>query len=407
MIRCRLCSNTTMTEILDLGFAPPADQFIVQEQLEEPETFYPLKVVRCNKCMFLQLSYVVPPGILYRRDYPYESSITQAGCSHFDLFAESIIEKFNLSNGNLVIDIGSNVGVLLRGFKNRGCKVLGCEPAENIAAIANNNAILTMPVFFSPGVAKEVVQKHGKAKIITATNVFAHIDNLKMLMKAVDYLLDDDGVFIVEAPYVFHLLDNLEYDTIYHEHLSYLSLSPLVSFFQKCNFDIFDVAQVDMHGGSIRMFISRRSGRSISSRVNELLKNEQKEDTHSLENLRKFAKNVEKNRENLVTLLRSLKSQGKKIAAVSAPAKGMTLLNYCKIGSEILEFATEKSTLKINKYTPGSHLKVMPDSALLTENIDYALLLAWNFKDEIINNLSLFREAGGKFIIPIPKPIII
>jgi len=285
--------------------------------------------------------------------------------------------------------------------------VLGCEPAENIAAIANHSDILTMPVFFSPDVAKEVVQKHGKAKIITATNVFAHIDNLKLLMKAVDYLLDDDGVFIVEAPYVVHLLDNLEYDTIYHEHLSYLSLTPLVPFFQKCNFEMFDVGQVDIHGGSIRIFISRRSGRPISLRVNELLKNEQNEDTHSLENLWKFAKNVEKNRENLVTLLRSLKNQGKKIAAVSAPAKGMTLLNYCKIGSEILEFATEKSTLKINKYTPGSHLKVMPDSALLTEKIDYALLLAWNFKDEIIKNQSLFREAGGKFIIPIPKPIII
>jgi hypothetical protein len=407
MKRCRLCGKQKMSQFLDLGFTPPADLFIVKEQLDEPEIHYPLKVVRCDQCLFIQLSYVVPPGILYRNDYPYESSVTQAGRSHFDSFAESVIDKFDLSKGDLVIDVGSNVGVLLHGFQDRGCKVLGFEPAENIAEIAKKNDILTMPVFFSPDTAKEAVEQHGKAKILTASNVFAHIDDLDAMMTAVDSLLDKDGVFIVEAPYAVHLLDKLEYDTIYHEHLSYLSLIPLVPFFQKCHFELFDVTQVDIHGGSIRLFISRKSEREVSSRVEELLKYEQEHDIHLLETLQNFSKRVEENRDNLVTLLRSLKSEGKRIAAVSAPAKGMTLLNYCKIDSEILEFVTEKSTLKINKYTPGTHLPVLPDSALLTEDIDYALLLAWNFKDEIIKNLSAFREAGGKFIIPIPEPVIV
>lgn len=404
---CRLCGYPNMFQFLDLGFTPHADRFIKKEQLNEPETHYPLKVVRCDHCNFIQLSYVVPPEILYQNDYPYEASMTMTGQSHFDAFAESAVEFFKLTKGDLVVDIGSNVGVLLKGFKKRGCRVLGIDPAENIAIIAEKHGIPTIADFFSREVVANAVDKYGKAKIITGSNVFAHIDDLYSLMKGIDDFLDDDGIFIVEAPYLMHLINNLEYDTIYHEHLSYLSLTPLVPFFNSCGYELFDAKQVDIHGGSIRLFISRKEKRKVTANVTELLEYEEDNKIYSIEKLLDFARKVEENRANLVSLLRSLKSNGKRIAAVSAPAKGMTLLNYCNIGSELLEFLTEKSKLKIGRYAPGNHLPVMPDSALLTENIEYALLLAWNFKDEIISNLSEFKKKGGKFIIPIPEPIIL
>lgn len=404
---CRLCGHQQLTQFLDLGYTPPADTFLLYEQLDEPETHYPLKVLRCDSCMFIQLSYIVPPDILYRNDYPYESSTTRTGRKHFDKFAESVVKNYNLASSDLVIDVGSNVGVLLKGFQERGCRILGIEPAENIAKIANENDIKTLSVFFSPDIAKEILSEYGKAKAITASNVFAHIDDLNAVLECLDILLDDDGIFIIEAPYLLNLLKNLEYDTIYHEHLSYLSVKPLVSFFKNNGFEIFDIQEVDIHGGSIRIFVNRQSYRSISAKVTDMISSENDGDIYSIENLILFSENVKKNRNNLMNLLYKLKSENKRIAAVSAPAKGMTLLNYCGIGTHILEFVTEKSQLKINKYTPGGHIKVLPDSALVTEEIDYALLLAWNFKDEIIGNLSEYRNLGGKFIIPIPNPTIV
>jgi len=407
MQNCRLCGHQKLTQFLDLGYTPPADTFLLYEQLDEPETHYPLKVLRCDSCMFIQLSYIVPPDILYRNDYPYESSTTRTGRKHFDKFAESVVKNYNLSSKDLVIDVGSNVGVLLKGFQDRGCRILGIEPAENIAKIANENDIKTQSVFFSPDVAKEILSDHGKAKVITASNVFAHIDDLNAVLECLDILLDDDGIFIIEAPYLLNLLKSLEYDTIYHEHLSYLSVKPLVAFFENNGFEIFDIQEVDIHGGSIRIFVNRQSYRNVSAKVTDMMSSENDGDIYSIENLMLFSENVKKNRNNLMNLLYKLKSEDKRIAAVSAPAKGMTLLNYCGIGTHILEFVTEKSQLKINKYTPGAHIKVLPDSALVTEEIDYALLLAWNFKDEIMGNLSEYRDSGGKFIIPIPNPTII
>tara|TARA_B100000315_G_scaffold74900_2_gene68627 strand:+ start:5200 stop:6423 length:1224 start_codon:yes stop_codon:yes gene_type:complete len=407
MIHCRLCDSKKLTQFLDLGSTPPADQFRRIEQLSEPEIHYPLKVVRCDKCMFIQLNYVVSPEILYRNDYPYESSITKTGREHFKEFALSVIKLFNLSKNDLVIDIGSNVGVLLDVFKNEGCRVIGIDPAVNIVRIAEKNNVETIPEFFSIEVAKKIIKSYGKAKIITASNVFAHIDDLNSMMNGIDCLLDEDGVFIVEAPYLVNLLNKLEYDTIYHEHLSYLSLVPLIPFLYECGFELFDVSQVDIHGGSIRLFISRKNKRKVSKAIHEHLTYENENAIYSIDNLIQFAKKVEKNRDDLVWLLKSLKREGKQIAGVSAPAKGMTLLNYCKIGKETLCFLTEKSTLKIGRFAPGNNLPVYTDSALIENNIDYALLLAWNFKDEIMKNLTQFKGNGGKFIIPIPEPTII
>jgi SAM-dependent methyltransferase len=402
-----LCESPRLTQFLDLGFTPPADQFITAEKLNEPETHYPLRVLRCDHCMFVQLGYIVPPEILYQSDYPYESSTTLMGRDHFDEFAEHAVSEGCAGVGDLVVDIGSNVGVLLRGFGTRGCRILGFDPAKNIAAIAESRGVPTIPDFFTVDTASAAAARHGRARIVTGSNVFAHVDDLRGFMAGVDRLLAEDGILIIEAPYLANLVSNLEYDTIYHEHLSYLSLAPLIPFFQRCGFELFDVRQVDIHGGSFRLFMSRIGKKGLTDRLLRLVDKEFADDLHSMRCLMGFAKRVEHNRDELARLLGSLRADGARIAGVSAPAKGMTLLNYNKIGSETLEFLTEKSELKIGKYAPGSHLEILPDSALMERGVECALLLAWNFKTEIMRNLSSFRERGGRFIIPIPYPTLI
>lgn len=407
-MNCRLCKSKSFFKFLDLDYHPPSDQFRKKDQIHLPTTYYPLQVQKCNECHFFQLTHVVDPKILYQEDYPYESSTTDTGKLHYNDFAESVIKDFRIVKDSLVIDIGSNVGVLLEGFKKKGMKVVGVDPAKNIVEIANRRDIFTINSFFDMEISKKIKDEYGKAKVITGTNVFAHIDNLESFMLAVDNLIDHEkGIFIIEAPYVLNLFENLEYDTIYHEHLSYISVNPLIKFFKKFNMEINDIHEKDIHGGSIRIFVSKIGNYKVSGAVGEFT---QKEKNFGLENhevLIDFSHKVKKNKFDLINLLLDLKSKGNKIAAVSAPAKGMTLLNYCNINKDIIEFVTEKSKLKIDRFTPGGQIPVYDDSALLKNDIDYALLLAWNFSKEIIKNNNDFIEKGGKFIIPIPSPIII
>ena len=235
-----------------MGFTPPADDFLLPARLREPEAHYPLEVFICNNCSLVQIGYVIPPDILFQRDYPYEASITETGVRHFHSLAEEAYSRFDLSSGDLVIDIGSNVGVLLQGFKNQGAEVLGIDPATNICKIAKGRGIETINDFFSEYLAHNIIKDRKKAKIVTGTNVVAHIDDLHSLVKGLDILLDEDGVFIFEAPYLSDLIDNLEYDTIYHEHLSYISLKPMSILFKQYGMEIIDINKVAIHGGSVR-----------------------------------------------------------------------------------------------------------------------------------------------------------
>jgi SAM-dependent methyltransferase len=404
-----MCSGGRLHKFLELGKTPPADYFPYEHQLSVHEESFPLEVVICDDCGLAQLDYVVPPDLLYCNDYPYESSTTAAGRRHWNEFAETTTRMLQLGPDDLVIDVGSNVGVLLQMFANHGTRVLGVDPAGNIAEIANRNGIETVAAFFNAKTARGIVEAKGKASVITGTNVFAHVDDLTDLIQAVDILLNDKGVFIIEAPYFVELLHNLEYDTIYHEHLSYLSLKPMRRFFSTFGMEIFDVQRRDIHGGSFRIFVQRQSSgrRAISSVIAELLAIEEREAIYDHVTLGKFASDVAQNRSDLRKLLMGLKRSGKRVAGVSAPAKGMTLLNYCGIGTDILDFVTEKSKLKIGRFTPGAHIPVVSDDVLLERQPDYALLLAWNFAEEIMNNLKVFSDRGGKFIMPIPNPRII
>jgi SAM-dependent methyltransferase len=404
---CRLCSSTKLRLFLNLGFTPPADGFLRLDQLRESEAYFPLEVCQCEDCGFVQLNQVVSPEVLYRHDYPYESSITQAGKRHWKEFADTVCSTLGLGERDLAIDIGSNVGVLLECFKANGTRILGIDPASNIVRIAEKLGIETWDEFFGMQVAQRVLAEKGKASVITATNVFAHVDNLREFMQAVDSLLTEKGVFIFEAPHFGHLLELLEYDTIYHEHLSYLALGPLIPFFEQFDMKVFDVQERDIHGGSFRAFVSRNGTHEVSASVSAMLNWERRVGLNDPAILQSFATRVEANRSDLIWLLQSLKREGKRIAGVSAPAKGMTLLNYCRIGPELLDFITEKSKLKIGRFTPGTHIPVLSDEELLRQKPDYALLLAWNFAEEIMDNLSSFTKQGGQFIIPIPVPRIV
>jgi len=407
MYTCRTCHSENLYKFLDLGFTPPADQFLRKDQMKGPETHYPLEVCMCEDCGFVQLDHVVSPEVLYRNDYPYESSITKTGKAHWEAFAKDVVGRFKLGKEDLVVDIGSNVGVLLEAFRNNGTAVQGVDPAANIVLIAQKRGIETICDFFNSETVDEILAKRGHASVITGTNVFAHIDDLHTLLADVKRLLNKKGVFIFEAPYFVNLIKKIEYDTIYHEHLSYLSVKPLVPFFARHGMEIIDVQMSDIHGGSFRVYIAEIGAHPVSPYVQQLIDEENRMGLYTRPVLDKFAQDVRKNREELNWLLHSLKREGKKIVGVSAPAKGMTLLNYCRIGNDMLDAVSEKSTLKIGRYTPGVHIPVVTDEYLLQHQPDYALLLAWNFADEIIKNLDAYRKKGGKFIVPIPMPRII
>ncbi len=405
LTNCRMCESTKLHEFLDLGFMPPADGILNKEEINHPEIFFPLKVAQCEDCGLTQLTYAVNPEILYNEKYSYESSITETGKKHFLDMADSICQRFEIKNG-LAVDIGSNVGVLLEGFKKNGMTVLGIDAAPKIVEIANKRGIETWLEFINPVVAKKIISKFGMAKIITGTNVFAHIDDKAGLVESLKILLDKDGVFVIEAPYFVDLIDNLEYDTIYLDHLEYLSIKPLVNFFYKNDMEVFDVERYEIHGKSIRIFVGRKGFRQVSENVNKLLKLEEEKGIYKINNLENFAKKVQEHKKEFSDLLRDLKKQGKKIVGISAPAKGNTLLNYCKISTDVIDYMAEKSKIKSGRYTPGMHIPIIDENKLVEDEADYGIIFAWNFAKEIIKNNQEFVRKGGKFIIPIPKPII-
>jgi 2-polyprenyl-3-methyl-5-hydroxy-6-metoxy-1,4-benzoquinol methylase len=397
-----------MFNFLDLGFHPPSDQFKKKKEIDSPTLYYPLKVYSCKSCGFKQLNYIVKPEILYQQNYPYESSLTKTGKKHWKEFADSIVKNYNLTKNDLAVDIGSNTGILLEAFKNNKLKIVGVDPAPNICKIANRKNIPTINNFFNKNVVTRILKKYGKAKIITGTNVFAHVNDLKLFLKNIKKLIDKKkGVFVIEVPYFLNLVKNLEYDTIYHEHLSYITVIPLIKFLKKFNLEIIDIQEKDIHGGSIRIFISEKGNYKKKKSVNKICKTEIKARLNSKKVLLNFKKKVTKNRLDLTSLLTKLKKAKKNIVALSAPAKGMTLLNYAKLDSEFLDYATEKSKIKQGLLAPGVNIPIYSDQKILKTKPDYALLLAWNFSKEIIKNNIKYLKTGGKFIIPIPKVKII
>jgi 2-polyprenyl-3-methyl-5-hydroxy-6-metoxy-1,4-benzoquinol methylase len=403
-MNCQICQNDNLVKFLDLGNHPPPLNFVKKSQNKINQDLFPLQVFHCNTCGLVQLGNIVDPNIMFK-EYTYTSGVSVVFKKHLNEFASYIVDKFKLTKNDLVIDIASNDGTLLDGFKKFGVKVLGVEPS-NTAKIAINNNIPTINNFFSEGIANNILKDQGKAKIITATNVFAHVDKLDSFMKGIKLILENNGCFVSESQYLPDVIKKLEYDTIYHEHLRYYGLKQLVYLFKKYEMDVFAAEKIHAQGGSIRVFACFKNKFEISESVKEIIKEEDEMQYSSLHALENFAKKVQENKKELKNLLEKLKKEGNTIVGISAPARSSTVLNYCKIGPDILEYIAEKSTLKIGKLSPGMHIQVVDDNELKNTKPDYALLLSWHMKDSIMSKI---RQDGfrGKFIIPLPNVEIV
>lgn len=405
MSNCHVCQNNKLYEFLSLGPTPLANSFLTKDQLNRPEPCYPLDVYFCENCGLVQIGEVIPPEILFR-NYAYITSTSQPMKVHFASLAERVMKKVKPTKGSLVVDIGSNDGTLLQGFQKYDVNCLGIEPATNIAEMARAQGVDTLNDFFGERLAQKVRTERGAASVILGTNVFAHASDLDGFLNGVTHLLAEDGVFIVEFPYLVDMLNKLEFDTIYHEHLRYFAIRPLVVLFARFDMGITDIERISVHGGSLRVYV-KKSAASSSPSVVEFLELEQGVKLDSTATYQQFGADVSAVRSELLSLLRKLKRKGARIAGYGAPAKGNTLLNYCKIGLDILDYISDTTPFKQGRYTPGMHIAVFPESHFHECPPDYALLLAWNYADEILCKEEAYRQAGGKFIVPIPRPQLV
>ena len=403
-MNCQVCSSKDLYEVLDLGHHPPSDKFLSEKDLEQPEIFYPLKILFCDGCKLVQLSYVVDPKVLFGESFIYRTGFNNQLKNHFQKMAEGLGKKFSLNGGDLVIDIGSNDGTLL-SFYPKGAKVLGIDPSS-VADIAIQNGIPTIKDFFNLDLARKASEEYGKAKIITCNNTFAHVKELGSVVDGVRLLLDDKGVFVTESHYLLDLVLNLQHSEIYLEHLRYYSLESLINLFKKFGMEVFDAERIESHGGSIRAFACKKGAYPVSENIQKVLDQENRNRLNEKTTLEQFREKVFDNKIKLNLLLSKIKSEGSKIVGIGAPAKGNTILNFCNIDNTILDYCVEKSDLKIGKYTPGTHIKVVEEARIFKDQPEYALLLTWDIKDIIIPKL---RAAGykGKFIVPVPEPKII
>ncbi len=404
---CRVCKKNNFTKIFTFGPTPLANAFLDSKRIDSGELFYPLDVYFCNECSFVELGHVVSPEVLFG-NYIYVSSTSPVFIKHFENFASSVSERFNLNTDSMVIDVGSNDGILLEPFKKRGIRVLGVEPAKKIASVAKKKGIETKCDFFDTKLANKILKEKGSVDIITATNVFAHIDDLDEIIRGLKILLKKNGVFIIEAPYLVDFITKKYFDLVYHEHLSYWSINSLIRIFKRFDMKIFDVEKVQVHGGSVRVFISKNaSTHKTSNNVSKFLHKEKEMELSNPNTYLEYNKKILKNKVDLLSLLVTLKNNNKKIAAYGAPAKGNTLLNYFGIGSDLIEYIIDDSSWKQGTYSPGKRIPVVDKSFVDVEKVDYILILAWNFADDIIEKNILLRKKGIKFIIPAPKPKIV
>lgn len=404
---CRICGGKSLQLVLSLGSTPPANAFLQAEQLSEPEPKFPLDVFFCKTCSHVQLLDVVSPEILFR-NYFYVSSTSPSFVEHFRRYAEDVAKQCSLEANSLVVEIGSNDGILLKHFKAMGQRVVGVDPAVDIASAATAAGVPTLPDFFTAEVAQQILKEHGEASVVTANNVFAHADDLHGILEAVKKVLAPGGVFVFEVSYLMDVYEKTLFDTIYHEHVSYHTVKPLKLLFEEHGMEFVDAIRVSTHGGSLRGIV-RRKGRphTADPSVEELTEQEKAMGLHKAETFVQFAKKVDTLKHEVRELLLELKKQGKRIAGFGAPAKMTTLMHYFEINGDLIDFVVDDSPLKQGLYTPGYHIPVVPTSHLYECKPDYLVIFAWNFAEPIMKKNEKFRQEGGKFIIPVPSPTFV
>lgn len=404
---CRLCHGTHLTEVFKLAPTPPANAFVGAVELDRPQERFPLDVAFCEDCGHVQLFDVVDPRLLFE-NYVYVSGTSPVFVRHFQDYAADVLGRFQPAPGSLVLDIGSNDGTLLSFFQQAGMAVQGVDPAKDIAAAATARGIDTVAGFFTPALAADIRAKRGPAAVITANNVFAHIDDLDAVVDGIRALLADDGVFVFEVSYLVDVVENTLFDTIYHEHLDYHSVEPLIGFFRRHGMELIEAVRVSSHGGSLRGMAKLAKGRwPVGASVAQALATERAMGLDKAETLRAFARQIDALGAELNALLRKLKAEGKSIAAFGAPAKATTLMYHFGIGPDLIDFIVDDSPLKQGLYSPGMHIPVLSSAAIAEKKPDYLVVLAWNFAKPIIEKNAAYRQAGGRFIVPIPKVEIV
>lgn len=401
---CRSCGSRSLVQVLDLGTTPLADRLLNDKTLQEPEPVCPLTVVVCRDCSLMQIRETVDPTVLFGADYPYYSSVSEGLLRHFEGTVTAARRHHPVDGSSLVVELASNDGYLLRNYVRDGIPVLGIDPASGPVEVARQRGVNTMHAFFTRSLADELAADGRRADIVHGNNVLAHVADTNGFVAGIATILKQDGLAVIECPYVRDLVDHCEFDTIYHQHLCYFSVTALNHLFERHGLSLVDVERVPIHGGSLRLFLAKQG--PVAESVGKLLAEERALGLDQPSYFEDFANRVTRLRSRLRELVDGLKREGRTIAGYGAAAKACTLLAYTGIGARQLECLVDRSTFKQGWYFPGCHLPIRHPDWLLESQPDYTLILPWNFADEIIAQQAEYRRRGGKFIVPIPEPVI-
>jgi SAM-dependent methyltransferase len=399
---CLLCGARSLEQFLALGMMALANKFVTARELNTPDARYPLRVGFCHTCGHVQLIDIVAPEAMFE-DYLYVSSASETLNRHLGDVAETLFRRFALDARDLVVDVGCNDGTLLGAFRRLGVRTLGVDPAENLAAIHKDSGIERMVSYFTPDTARQIVDRWGQAAVVTITNTFPHFQELQALVDAVKIVLAPGGSLVIETHYLLDLLEQGAFDTVYHEHVSYWALGPMKYLFERNGMQVVDAERLPLHHGQLRATVRRRGEVDPAPAVEQLAAAERTQGLDRIETYREFAAKVDRIRDELLGTLRRLKADNKRIAAYGAPAKGNTLIEFLQLRPDTVQYIADKSPLKQGKYSPGAHIPVVPPTRLLEDQPDYVVLLAWNFRDEILEQQAEYRRRGGMFISPLPE----
>ena len=403
-LSCRFCAQPLVETFADCGMTPMANAFIEPSAADRMEPFYPLHAYVCGNCKLVQLASFESPQAIFS-DYLYFSSFSQSWLDHAERYAARMTERFGLSAGSLVVEIASNDGYLLQYFAGRGIGVLGVDPAANVAAVANEKGIQTEVAFFGADTARRLQARGVAPNLMTANNVLAHVPDLHDFVEGFRILLAPSGVATFEFPHLLQLMRHNQFDTIYHEHFSYLSLSMVERLFAEHGLVLFDAEELPTHGGSLRIFLRHEANAALAqgSAVARVRNDEIEAGLERIETYRLFAKGVVDSKCALLEFLVDARQRGERVAAYGAPAKGNTLLNYCGVGPELIAFTVDRSPHKQGLLLPGTRIPIRPPEAILEDKPDYVLILPWNLRDEVVRQMSDIRSWGGRFVVPIPR----